>query len=93
MVRRRSITDSAFMRLAKSFDIAAMQAIERAARLFAEIGMHDIAAHEPLPADVLQQYIDNNRAWVAEILMAWPPATRWQTSWTAPATWSRCPST
>jgi GNAT superfamily N-acetyltransferase len=55
------------IRLARSPDIPQMQAIEIAAgRLFAEIGMHDVAedgAHEP---EILAGYIAGSRAWVAE---------------------------
>ena len=47
-------------------DIEALGAIERAAgRLFAGIGMPDVAAHEPLPAAELAAYQDDGRAWVA----------------------------
>lgn len=55
------------IRPAESNDVDAMREIERAAgRLFAEIGMEDIAAHDPFSVDELLQYIRGERAWVAE---------------------------
>jgi GNAT superfamily N-acetyltransferase len=55
-------------RPARCADIDAMQAIERAAgRLFADIGMHDVAAHPPLERAVLVRYVRDGRAWVAEV--------------------------
>jgi len=45
-----------------------MREIERAAgRLFADIGMDEVAADEPLQPDVLLEYIQAGRAWIAEL--------------------------
>lgn len=49
-------------------DIDFMQVIERAAgRLFAEIGMDEVAAHPPLDHDILAAYVRDGRAWIAEV--------------------------
>jgi GNAT superfamily N-acetyltransferase len=56
------------IRAAQLRDIAAMQAIERAAgRLFAGIGMEGVAAHPPPDREILTAYVRNGRAWVAEL--------------------------
>lgn len=56
------------IRPARLDDIEAMREIERAAgRLFAGIGMDDVAADPPLERAVLAGYIENGRAWIAEI--------------------------
>lgn len=55
------------IRRAQLDDVEAMQAIERAAgRLFADIGMDDIASDPPRPCEELARYIRAGRAWVAE---------------------------
>jgi GNAT superfamily N-acetyltransferase len=54
------------IRDARHDDIATLQAIERAAgRLFAEIGMEEVADDEPLSAETLLSYQSCGRAWVA----------------------------
>jgi N-acetylglutamate synthase-like GNAT family acetyltransferase len=58
---------SRHVRTARLDDIEAMQAIECAAgRLFADIGMDDVAAHPPLETTVLARYIRAGQAWIAE---------------------------
>jgi GNAT superfamily N-acetyltransferase len=43
-----------------------MRAVERAAGAqFADVGMPEIAAHEPMGAASMGQYVDGGRAWVA----------------------------
>jgi ribosomal protein S18 acetylase RimI-like enzyme len=59
---------AALIRPATLSDIPAIDAIERAAgRLFSEIGMDDVAAHEPAPPDMLAEYVRGGRAWVGEV--------------------------
>jgi GNAT superfamily N-acetyltransferase len=54
------------IREARTDDLGPLQGIERAAgRLFAEIGMTEIAEDEPLPLDALDDYRAAGRAWVA----------------------------
>ncbi len=56
------------VRAARLEDIEAMREIERAAgRLFSEISMDDIAAHAPPEPATLNDYIQHQRAWVAEV--------------------------
>jgi GNAT superfamily N-acetyltransferase len=56
------------IRLATVSDIPTMQEIERqAGRLFARIGMDDVAAHEPASTVVMVAYVNGCRAWVAEV--------------------------
>src|SRR5579884_3434927 len=56
------------IRPARLADIEAIQDVERAAgRLFAEIGMHDIAEDEPPSVETLTHCIDAGQAWVAEV--------------------------
>jgi ribosomal protein S18 acetylase RimI-like enzyme len=46
--------------------VARLGAVERAAgRIFATVGMADVAAHEPLPPAELAGYQHDGRAWVA----------------------------
>jgi GNAT superfamily N-acetyltransferase len=53
------------VRAAAPKDFASLREIERAAgRLFAEIGMAEIANDEPPSLDALHQYSDSGRAWV-----------------------------
>ena len=48
-------------------DIEAARDVERAAgQRFRDVGMADIAEHEPMPADAMATYVDDGRAWVAE---------------------------
>lgn len=55
------------IRLAVPADIPAIQAIEIAAgRLFAEIGMHDVAEDGAHETAVVMRYISAGRAWAAE---------------------------
>ena len=55
------------VRLAEPADVPAIQAIEIAAgRLFADIGMHDVAEGGPHETAVLMRSISTGRAWVAE---------------------------
>jgi GNAT superfamily N-acetyltransferase len=55
------------VRLATVEDISAMQEIERAAgRLFAGIGMADVAAHPPPARSILTEYVGGGRAWIGE---------------------------
>ena len=50
-------------------DTESMRAVEvRAGRLFAEIGMHDVASHPPPPVPLVHEYVRGGRAWVAEVL-------------------------
>lgn len=59
---------AASIRAARLDDIEVMQAIETAAgSLFASIGMAEVAAHPPLAAAILAQYVRAGRAWVAEV--------------------------
>ncbi|MGH8985645.1 MAG: GNAT family N-acetyltransferase [Acidimicrobiia bacterium] len=54
------------IREARADEVADLQDIERSAgRLFAEIGMREIAEDEPLPVDVLERYRAAGHAWVA----------------------------
>jgi GNAT superfamily N-acetyltransferase len=60
------VPDLVTIRLALAGDIPQMQAIEIAAgRLFAEIGMHDVAEDGAHETDVLAGYVAGGRAWVA----------------------------
>ncbi len=53
------------IRVAVPADIERLQDIERAAGVaFADVGMPQIAADEPLPADVLARFVSDGRAWV-----------------------------
>jgi GNAT superfamily N-acetyltransferase len=53
------------VRPARRDELEKLQQIERAAgRLFAEIGMPEIAADEPASVDELRNYTDDGRAWV-----------------------------
>jgi GNAT superfamily N-acetyltransferase len=55
------------VRLATTHDIPAMQAIEIAAgRLFAGIGMQDVADDGAHETEVLEGHVHGDRAWVAE---------------------------
>lgn len=55
------------MRPARVGDLDRLRAIERAAGArFAEIGMPEIAADEPMPVEALAQYQRDGRAWVAD---------------------------
>jgi hypothetical protein len=59
--------DPVTVRRAGPKDIPAMQAIEVAAgRLFAEIGMHDLAGDGGRETAVLELYVSDGRAWIAE---------------------------
>lgn len=59
--------DPVTIRPAQPRDIPWMQSIEIAAgRLFAEIGMHDVAEDGAHETDVLAGYVAGGRAWVAE---------------------------
>jgi GNAT superfamily N-acetyltransferase len=61
------VPGSLTIRPAQSRDIPWMQGIEIAAgRLFAEIGMHDVAEDGAHESDVLAGYVAVGRAWVAE---------------------------
>jgi hypothetical protein len=83
------MTGAVTVRLAVPADIPAIRAIEIAAgRLFAEIGMHDVAADGAHETAVLTRYISAGRAWVAES-DGRVGAMRSPTSWTARHTWSR----
>jgi GNAT superfamily N-acetyltransferase len=54
------------IRAAGSDESAVLQAIEVAAgRQFVEVGLADVAAHQPHPADELEAYGLRGRAWVA----------------------------
>lgn len=54
------------IRDARRDDVAAMRRIEVAAgRQFADLGMDLVAGDEPLPAHVLNEYVDDGRCWVA----------------------------
>lgn len=54
------------IRPARPTDVERLRAIERAAgQRFREVGMPDIAAAEPLPADTLVAYAGFGRSWVA----------------------------
>ncbi|MGH9049505.1 MAG: GNAT family N-acetyltransferase [Acidimicrobiia bacterium] len=54
------------IRTAEPDDLRALQHIERAAgRLFADIGMVEVAEDEPFPLDVLERYRAAGLAWVA----------------------------
>jgi GNAT superfamily N-acetyltransferase len=54
------------VRLARPADLPALQEIERAAgQLFAEVGMPEIAADDPLPVDDLDRFRRAGLAWVA----------------------------
>ena len=54
------------IRKARPEDISALRDIESAAgRLFAEIGMREVADDEPLSEDSLRGYQSGGRAWVA----------------------------
>jgi GNAT superfamily N-acetyltransferase len=54
------------IRKARPEDISALRDIESAAgRLFAEIGMREVAEDEPLSEDSLRGYQSGGRAWVA----------------------------
>jgi GNAT superfamily N-acetyltransferase len=56
------------IRPARFDDVEIMQSIERAAgRLFADIGMDDIASDPPLPGEELAGFIRAGRAWIAEL--------------------------
>lgn len=60
--------DTRIIRLAQPSDVDAMREIEQAAgRLFAEIGMDEIAADEPPSRAMLLEYIHEGRAWIVEI--------------------------
>jgi GNAT superfamily N-acetyltransferase len=49
-------------------ELERLRDIERAAGvLFADAGMPEVAAHEPEPADALEQYVDAGRAWAITI--------------------------
>jgi GNAT superfamily N-acetyltransferase len=57
-----------YARPARVADIESMRQVERAAgTLFAGIGMDDVAADEPLSPGELARYIEDDRAWVAEV--------------------------
>ena len=59
--------DPVTIRRAQSRDIPQMQAIEIAAgRLFAEIGMHDVAEDGAHETEILTAYVAGDQAWVAE---------------------------
>jgi GNAT superfamily N-acetyltransferase len=61
------MTGAVTVRLAVRADIPAIQAIEIAAgRLFAEIGMHDVAEDGAHETAVLARYVAAGRAWIAE---------------------------
>lgn len=54
------------IREARTDDLGALRAVERAAgRLFADIGMTEVAEDEPPSLDVLEGYRAAGRAWVA----------------------------
>ena len=56
------------IRPARTDDLEEIRRIEmRAGQLFADIGMQDIADHPPPAIDELQRYVDDGRAWVAEV--------------------------
>ncbi|MFC4072666.1 GNAT family N-acetyltransferase [Actinoplanes subglobosus] len=55
-----------WIREARVEELPALREIERTAGvLFREIGMPEIADHEPLPIEVLAAYVSAGRAWVA----------------------------
>ena len=59
-------SERATIRAARSDEIAALQGIEAAAgRLFAEIGMGDVADDELPSWESLRNYVSEGRAWVA----------------------------
>jgi len=63
--REWCVASSETVRPARHDDIDAMRAIERdAGRLFAGIGMDDIAEHEPPSVEALATLADDGRAWV-----------------------------
>lgn len=54
------------IRLGRIEDIAPIRAIERAAgQRFVQVGMADIAAHEPIGPEPLGEYVSDGRCWVA----------------------------
>jgi GNAT superfamily N-acetyltransferase len=54
------------IRAARRDDIPAMQAVEKASgEMFRDVGMGDIADHDPMPANALTEYVDGGRAWCA----------------------------
>lgn len=56
------------IRLAGPDDVEPSRDVERAAGVrFAEVGMPEIAAHEPMPAGAMLEYVADGRAWVAEV--------------------------
>jgi hypothetical protein len=58
----------ATIRPARTQDLDEIRQIElRAGRLFAEIGMQDIADHPPPSVEELQRYVDAGRAWAADV--------------------------
>jgi GNAT superfamily N-acetyltransferase len=62
------MTDQVRIRVARLADITAMQDVERdAGTLFAAIGMQDVADEDPAPFSVLERYVIDARAWVAEV--------------------------
>ncbi|WP_424511225.1 GNAT family N-acetyltransferase [Pseudonocardia endophytica] len=56
------------IRPARRDDVERMRAIERAAgEMFRPLGMDLVADDEPLPAAHIQKFVDDDRAWVAEV--------------------------
>jgi len=54
------------IRTIEAADVERLRDVDRAAgRLFAAVGMHDVAAHEPPPAEELLAYRRAGRAWAA----------------------------
>jgi hypothetical protein len=58
--------DMSQIRLPRLNELERLRAIERdAGRAFTDIGMHEIAEHEPLSVVELKQFVTAGRAWVA----------------------------
>ena len=56
------------IRPAAHADVEACRDVERAAGVaFRDVGLAEIAEHEPMPADDMRAYCDAGRAWVAEV--------------------------
>ena len=59
-------TDSPFIRLAHRDDLSQIQQIEIASgQLFREVGLDDVADHDPDDIETLSDYVDRQQIWVA----------------------------